>query len=134
MSNSPCEICSDEHAKDYAIYTMPLELCTITKKEYDVWLCCDCIEFCEEKAKKVKLVRRLFEKKAKQVNLEMYCHLTGGEFNLLKEAVMFACQEWHDNSLLSICNADEYAKTQAEISKVKAVIAKLESQWGGNAN
>ena len=53
MSNSPCEICGNEHADNYAVYTMPLELCTIAKNEFDSWLCGDCIEWCEKKLESV---------------------------------------------------------------------------------
>lgn len=49
MSCSPCEICGDEHAEYYASYTMPIELCDVAKQEYDIWLCCGCIEWCENK-------------------------------------------------------------------------------------
>ncbi|CAM3617119.1 hypothetical protein [Pseudoalteromonas maricaloris] len=120
MSNSPCEICGYEHADSYAIYTMPIELCDVAQQEYDIWLCCDCIEMCEKRASKVRSKKN--------------SPLTDAEFRLLKEAVIFACDEWHDYSLLSICNEDLYNKIQADIVKVKAIIAKLESQRGDNAN
>lgn len=53
MSNSPCEICGNEHADNYAVYTMPLEICTVAKSEFDSWLCGDCIEWCEQKLESV---------------------------------------------------------------------------------
>ena len=53
MSNSPCEICENEHADSYASYTVPLELCTVAEQEYDIWLCGGCIEWFEQKLESV---------------------------------------------------------------------------------
>ncbi|WP_151208247.1 hypothetical protein [Pseudoalteromonas piscicida] len=120
MSNSPCEICGYEHADSYAIYTMPIELCDVAQQEYDIWLCCDCIEMCEKRVSKIRSQKE--------------SPLSDEEFVLLSRAAICGCDEWLEKASLSIVDQEGYAVTKAQIDKVNKVLARLANLWGKNAN
>lgn len=121
MSCSPCEICGYEHADNYAIYTMPIELCDFAQQEYDIWLCCDCIEMCETRVSKIRSQKE--------------SPLSDEEFSLLCEWVHCGCAASVEKaSLKSGIQEGFHRDVRPKIEKVGLILDRLANLWGKNVD